>query len=278
MKQFIVIAATLFSWSVQAQSVKLPQPSPTQTVKQNFGLGNIELSYSRPALKGRTAFKEASELAPIGKIWRTGANGATTLKFSDDVTVNNVLLKAGKYGLLSIPGKKSFELIITKDTTVSSPNDYKAANDVVHFTAPINKAGDRAELFTIQFANITYETLDLELTWGNVSLTLPISTNIKDRVKADVLKSIDSDKPAYSAIANYYFDIEKNYTKALEYVTKGISAIKPSYAGYFLKAKIEKELGDKVSAKADAEKAVELATAAANDDVVRSAKAFLGKL
>ena len=217
MKQVFVAIATFLVLGAYAQSVTLPQPSPTQTVKQNFGLGSVELSYSRPSMKGRTAFKENSELAPIDKVWRTGANGATTLNFSDDITINNVTVKAGKYGLLTIPGKKAFTIIITKDLTVNQPSLYNQANDVVRVTAPIIKLSDKVELFTIDFANITSETLDLQLKWGNTEVVLPITTNIKDRVKADVEKSATGDKPAYNAIATYYFEIVKGLTACLSY-------------------------------------------------------------
>ena len=278
MKQVFIVIATLFVFGAKAQTVTLPQPSPTQTVKQNFGLGFVELSYSRPSLKGRSAFKENSELAPIDKVWRTGANGATTLNFSDDVTINNVLIKAGKYGLLTIPEKKSFTIIITKDLNVNQPPLYNQVNDVVRVSAPINKLSDNVELFTIDFANITYESLDLQLKWGNTEVTLPINTNIKDRVKADVEKSETGDKPAYNAIATYYFEIAKDNAQALDYVTKGILSGKPSFSSYLLKAKIEKEMGDKAGAKASATKAIELANAAKNDDYVRAAKAIISKL
>lgn len=278
MKKILFLFATLITTLGFAQSVKLPQPSPTQTIKQNFGLGYIELSYSRPSLKKRGVFREQSELAPMDAIWRTGANGATTLTFSDDVTINNVAIKAGKYGLLSIPGKKEFTIIITKDTTVNQPPLYKQENDVLRYTAPITKIRDEAETFTMQFVNISYETCELQLNWGITQVSLPISTNIKDRVKADVEKSEAGDKPAYAAIALYYYDIAKDYTVALEYISKAAYTGKPSFGTFLLKAKIEKELGDKVSTRTSAMKCIELAKVAQNDDAVRAAKELISKL
>lgn len=278
MKQILLIYATLMALTTFSQPVKMPQPSPTQTIKQNFGLGTIELSYSRPSLKDRIAFKEYSELAPTDVVWRTGANAPTTITFSDEVVINNVHIKPGKYGLLSIPGKKTFVLIITNDTTVNQPPMYNGDHDVVRYNAPITKAGDEAEQFTMQFANITYESCELQLTWGKTRVSLPITTNIKDRVKADVEKSEAGDKPSYYAIATYYYEIAKDYPVALEYISKGIFSGKPSFGSYLLKAKIEKELGDKASAKASATKCIELARTANNDDAIRAAKALIGKL
>jgi hypothetical protein len=103
--------------SVNAQSIKTPFPSPPQTIKQDFGVSSIELSYSRPGVKGRKVF---GDLVPFGKVWRTGANNATTLTFADDVTIGTTKIAAGKYGLLTIPDKDNWTVIITKSTDVTT--------------------------------------------------------------------------------------------------------------------------------------------------------------
>src|SRR5579859_5842464 len=102
MKQLLSLLAisTLLCLQTSAQQVKTPAPSPPQYVKQDFGLSNIELSYSRPGIKGRSIF---GDLVPYDKVWRTGANQATTLTFGDDVTIGGTKVPAGKYGLLTIP-------------------------------------------------------------------------------------------------------------------------------------------------------------------------------
>ncbi|HCT22709.1 MAG TPA: hypothetical protein DIW54_04990, partial [Chitinophagaceae bacterium] len=89
MKKWIALTAIVAATSLQAQ-VRMPQPSTTQTIAQEFGLGKIELSYSRPNLKGRAAFGDNSLLAPLGQVWRTGANAATTITFTDEVVINQV--------------------------------------------------------------------------------------------------------------------------------------------------------------------------------------------
>src|SRR6266496_4826478 len=100
MKKFFLAAiAAGFIFIADAQ-VKTPPPSPPQTIKQDFGLASIELSYSRPGMKGRKIF---GDLVPYGKVWRTGANNATTLTFADDVMIGDAKIAAGKYGLLTIP-------------------------------------------------------------------------------------------------------------------------------------------------------------------------------
>jgi hypothetical protein len=118
-----------------AQPIKTPAPSTTQTVKQEFGLSTVELSYSRPNMKGRKIF---GDLVPYNAVWRTGANGATTLTFGDEVTIGGTKIAAGKYGLLTIPGATEWTIIITKQTDVTSPAAYKQDQDVVRVkVAPI---------------------------------------------------------------------------------------------------------------------------------------------
>src|SRR5258708_39677979 len=110
------IAGYLFQ-PIMAQSVKTPSPSAPQYVKQDFGLSSIELSYSRPGTKGRNIF---GDLVPFGKVWRTGANQATTLTFGDDMDINGTKVPAGKYGLLTIPGAHEWTIIITKQLDVTN--------------------------------------------------------------------------------------------------------------------------------------------------------------
>src|SRR3954471_6350370 len=101
-KSIVSLIALLFLMHAEAQQIRTPQPSPTQTIKQDFGIGTIELSYSRPGIKGR---KLGVDIAPYGAVWRTGANQATTLTFSDSVNIGGIKIAPGRYGLVSIPNK-----------------------------------------------------------------------------------------------------------------------------------------------------------------------------
>ena len=115
MKKILFVLTTLLSLSATAQ-VKMPAASPTQTLIQDFGLGKIEIVYSRPGLKGRAAFGNGSLLAPTGIVWRTGANGATKVSFSDPVTIGDKTLAAGDYGLFTIPGEKEWTIIFNTNS------------------------------------------------------------------------------------------------------------------------------------------------------------------
>lgn len=276
-KQFLATAALFATFQLGAQ-VKMPQPSPTQSISQEFGLGKIEVSYSRPALKGRKAFQEKSLVAPLGNVWRTGANGATIINFTDEVVINGVTLKAGKYGLLSIPGKSEWTLIITKDLNINQPSLYKQENDVVRVMAPVMKLKNQVETFTMQIANVQYESCELHLMWDKTAVSLPIATNIKDRIKGEMDKALATDKPPYFAAANFYYEWLKDYPKALEFISKAIDGNKQAFWLQLAKARIQKDMGDKVGAKESATKCIELATTAKNDDYVRMATDLISKL
>ncbi len=258
--------------------VNMPQPSPTQTIVQNFGLGKIALEYSRPSIKGRTLFEENSDLAPLGKIWRTGANAATRLTFSDFVNFGGKDLDTGSYALFTIPGKTEWEIILNKGYNNDGLQNYKESDDVVRFKVPVMERTPATETFTMQFHNLRNESCSLNLIWGNVFVSIPITTNIKDRVKAQIEKALmGNDKPYWQA-ANFYYDWDKNYPKALENVTKALDENKDGFWIYMLKAKIEAAMGDKANAKISAQKCIETASKAKNDDYVKQANLLLQTL
>ncbi len=270
----IALAATICGQTF-AQQLSTPQPSPTQTVKQNFSTGNIELSYSRPSKKGRAVF---GDLVPYGKVWRTGANGATTLTFSEDVTIGGKEVKAGKYGLLSIPGADKWTLIITKDVTITSPADYKEENDVARVEADVIKMPYPVETFTIGFADMTGSSTNLYLIWDNTRVMLPISTNTEARVMKQINDVMNKDNKPYFSAAQYYYDNGKDLGQALTWVNKAVESNKEAFWIHMLKARILAKQGDKAAAKTAAATVVDLATKAKNDDYVKMANDLIKTL
>jgi len=267
--------AVLLLSLANAQTLTTPQPSPTQTIKQNFGVGSIELNYSRPAKKSR---KIMGDLVPFGKVWRTGANSATTLSFSDDVTIGGVNVKAGKYGLLSIPEAGKWTIIISKDVTVSSPSAYKPENDVVRVQADVVKTPFTVENFTINFANITGTSCNLEMMWENTYVQFPINTPSDVKVMKQIEEIMNKDNKPYFAAASYYYDNGKDLNQALSWVNKAIEANKEAYWMTLLKARIHLKQGDKAAATTAANTTIELATKGKNDDYIKMATELLAGL
>jgi hypothetical protein len=258
-----------------AQNLTTPQPSPTQTIKQNFSVGSIELNYSRPGKKGR---KVMGDLVPFGKVWRTGANAATTITFSDDVTIGGKEVKAGKYGLLTIPDAKKWTIIISKDVTVNQPANYKPEEDVVRVEADAVTMQYTIENFTINFADITGNSCNVELMWENTYVHFPITTNTDAKVMAQIDNIMNKDNKPYFNAASYYYDNGKDLNQALSWVNKALETNKDAFFMYLLKARIHKKLGDKTAAKAAATTCKELATAAKNDDYVKMATELIASL
>ena len=281
MKKIMLAVVLLCGLSGMAQ-IKMPAPSSTQKISQDFGLGKIDLTYSRPNIKGRVLLKDNSELAPLGKIWRTGANAATRLYFSDRVMMGGKLLDTGSYVLYAIPAKETWEIVINKGLTNWGTDGYKESEDVVRFKVKANKInGDAIETLTMQFGNVQAESCELHIMWGNTVVSVPMSTNVKDRIRAQVEKALSAEKvePAvYSAAATFYYDWDKNNSKALENVKKATDANPKAFWLFLQTAKIQKDMGDKVGAKASAEKCIAIATDAKNDDYVRQANELIKKL
>jgi hypothetical protein len=274
-RSFLVLLALLVLGIAPAQTLTTPQPSPTQTIKQNFGVGSIELSYSRPAKKER---KIMGDLVPFGKVWRTGANNATTITFSDDVTIGGKDIKAGKYGLLTIPNVGKWTIIVSKDLNVTQPAAYKQENDVVRVEADVITLPYTIENFTINFADITGSSCNMQLMWDNTFVQFPITTGTDAKVMGQINDIMNKDNKPYFAAASYYYDNGKDLNQALAWVNKAIETNKEAFFMYMLKARIHKKLGDKTAAKAAATTCKELATAAKNDDYVKLATDFIAGL
>ncbi len=280
MKKTLLLAAMICSLGSFAQ-VRMPAPSPTQTISQAFGLGSIQLTYSRPSIKGRSLFKDNSDLAPLGKLWRTGANAATRISFTEKVMIGGKLLDTGAYIIYTKPGKDYWEVMFNKGLNNGSTNDYKESEDAAVAKVKAEKNGTETETFTMQFANVMAESCELQLLWGNTLVRVPMSVNVKDRIRAQVEKALSAESPdagAYSAAATFYHEWDKDLNKALTNINKATKANPGGYWLFMQQARIQKDMGDKVAAKASAEKTVALATTAKNDDYIRMANDLLNKL
>lgn len=275
MKRLFITAIAAFSLLIAEAQLKTPAPSPTQTTKQDFGLSSIELSYSRPAVKGRTIF---GDLVPYGKVWRTGANSATTITFGDDVMIGGTKVKAGKYGLLTIPEKDEWTIIISKQTDVTSPSAYKEDQDVVRVKAKTGTMGFPVESFSIMFNNITPNSCELFMAWAETIVSVPITTDVESKVMAQIDELMNKDNRPYFNAAMYYMDNGKDLKQALTWFDKAVEAQPNAFWVQHQRANCLAKLGKKEEAKAAAEKSKALAAAAKNDDYVKLNDKLLAEL
>ncbi|MFM1929717.1 MAG: hypothetical protein RL387_1045 [Bacteroidota bacterium] len=280
MKRILFALTSIICLQATAQ-IKMPAASPTQTLSQEFGMGKIDISYSRPNIKGRSVFGEGSLLAPTGVVWRTGANAATKITFSHPVSIGGKTLAAGDYGLFTIPGKTEWTVILNTNSKGWGSFEYKEAEDVVRVAVKPETTNSFTETFSINVENINPETASICLKWANTKVCLPIQTDIKPTIRKQIeaaTTGANVNANAYSAAANFYYDIDKDYDKALVFVDKAIASNANAYWLFLLKAKAQVALGDKKGAKVSAETCVKLAEAAKNGDYVRSGKEILEKL
>lgn len=276
MKKLLFIAVIAFAFQFSdAQSIKTPAPSPTQTLKQDFALSSIEISYSRPGVKGRKIF---GDLVPYGKVWRTGANSATTITFGEDVTIGGTLVKAGTYGLLTIPDKDNWTIIISKQTDVTSPADYKQENDVVRVNAKPITVQFTEETFTINIYGIKDNSCTIGLLWDNQYVGFDVTADIDKKIMANIKRIMDGDTRPYFQAAMYYMNNGKDMNQALTWFNKAVEQQPNTFFIIYQQANCLAKLGKKAEAKAASQKSMALAKEAKNDDYVRLNEKLLAEL
>lgn len=266
----------LYAGTTLAQGIKMPAPSPTQTIKQDFALSNIELSYSRPLKNGRVIM---GDLVPYGKVWRTGANSATTITFGEDVKFGDVAVKAGKYGLLTIPGAQSWTIILTSSLDVTSPAAYKAENDIARVKVKPVAMPFSQESFTIGFEKVRSNSVVLSLSWDKTKVPVVITADIDGKITAQIDEAMQSaEKKPYFQAAVYYFENGKDLNKAVEWIDEATRQSPDAFFIWYQKARINAKAKNVKVAKEAAQKSIELATAAKNDDYVALNKKLLATL
>ncbi len=272
---FVVLFATSI-YNTEAQSIGVPAPSPLQTVKQNFGTSDVSLEYSRPSAKGRKVY---GDVVSFGTIWRTGANGSTKITFTDDVKVEGKDVKAGTYAIYSIPNEGNWDIMLYKDTKLGgNVDEYKAENEVLKVNVKTTKVTEKVETFTVNFNNITATSTTLELVWENTKVPVQITTEIDSKIMKNIENTLLKDnRPFYSA-ATYYYDNNKDMTKALEFVNKSLENNKEAYWVYMLKAKIAKKMGNTALAIEAAKLSNQFATADKDEAYIKQSAAILKEL
>lgn len=260
---FFTVSATLST----AQQLKVPAGSPTQWVKQAFALSDITLEYSRPSVKGRVIY---GELVPFGKIWRTGANASTKITFGEDVKVEGTPLKAGTYSVYTIPNKDSWEVLFNKDLTLGgNVASYKTEEEVLRIKVKPTTLNNVVETFTINFADLKATSVNIELLWEKTRVAFAVTSEIDATIVKNIDAALSVDSRPYFQAAGYYYDNNKDLNKALEWINKAIEQNPKAFYMYALKGKIQLKLKDQKGALESANKTIELAKEAKNEDYVK---------
>lgn len=268
----------MISSSVQADTPKLefPAASPSCTIKQHVGLTDVEVTYSRPAMRNRQIF---GSVVPFDKVWRTGANGATKIVFSTPVKLNDKEIAAGTYALMTIPGKDEWTVIINKGSEQWGAYKYDEKDDVVRFKAKPETIASKVENFTIEFCPVTETATTMNLIWDTtkvpVKLTVDYVAKLHEQIETKMATS-DKEKPYFQA-AKFYYDNGFDLNKAKEWINSAIAERDMFFMNY-LKAQILVKLNDKEGAIAAAKHSLELAEKANDGAYVRMNQELLASL
>lgn len=265
----------------------LPRASQKASVMQTVGATEMSITYSRPAIKGRTIWGDPPAGTPAGeatlddgrgrpagspivfwgKLWRTGANEATLFHVTDDVLINGSPLPAGKYSFHTIPGKDEWTIVFNKDDGQWGSFAYDAKKDALRIKAKPQWVADSKELLYFGFDNVTENAATVYLRWEKVKV--PFTVEVRDVVGATISRlqgyvaaaRSDDPVPAFNA-ANYAKANKQTEAAAMWYyiaLKASDEQVKanPSFANMSRKANILLAAGKREEAIAAGEKAVE---------------------
>lgn len=169
MKKIFVLTlfVSLFTL-VTASAQEKKKASPPASVKETISSGTtVSIDYSQPSVKGRTI---GAEIAPFGKVWRTGANEATVFEVSKAVKVQGKDLAAGKYGLYTIPGEKEWTIIFNKTWKQWGSTNYSEADDALRVVVKPGKAATPTEQMTFKIE----KSGKVSLLWGTTVVAFTV--------------------------------------------------------------------------------------------------------
>jgi tetratricopeptide (TPR) repeat protein len=257
---FLLVAQLLLSGSLRAaEKIEFPALSQHAVVKQRVGLTDVEVDYSRPNKNGREIF---GGLVPYGRLWRTGANAVTKIKFSKAVMLGGKEIPAGEYALFTIPTADEWTIIVSKDAKVQSAADYKQENDAARITVKPQAMPDTIETFTIGLGDVKGASATLNFFWDKTRVPVKLTTGDVEQVSKQLDAVISAGTPldprtAYQAAA-FYYDNNKDMNQAAKWIDQALEKNPDAYFMQYKKAQIEAKLGNNKEAAASAQKAIDI--------------------
>ena len=169
------IVAIASSQPAQAQAAPATKPvlSPPAKAEVTLGSTAITIDYSRPSVRGREIF---GALVPYGKVWRTGANPATSIKTTGDLKIGDLAVPAGSYTLYTLPEASGWKLIINKQTgqwgTV-----YNEPQDLGRTPMTVGSNASPVETMVIDFENTSGNSTELHVKWAGVDASVKVTAS-----------------------------------------------------------------------------------------------------
>ncbi len=169
----ILLTAFLSSTYSQQKEEKV-RISPKASISQTVGFTDITISYSRPGVKGRKIW---GGLVPYDKVWRAGANEATKITFSTDVTIEGKKLAKGSYGFFAIPGKSEWTLIFNKVADQWGAFEYNEAEDALRINVKPEK-NNFTEWLRYEITKTSDSTAVISLEWEKLKVPFKVEVKI----------------------------------------------------------------------------------------------------
>jgi tetratricopeptide (TPR) repeat protein len=266
-------AALALSAGAARADLDLPRPSPFAKVWQVVGLTEITVDYSSPGVKGRKIW---GGLVPYDQMWRAGANTATKVTFSKNVTFAGKPVAAGSYAFFVIPGKNDWTVILNKKTDQSGTGrDYKQAEDLLRVSVK-PKAAPFRERLAYLVTDFTDDKASLDLEWEKLRLSIPITVDTGPQAVASINAAVDGTWRTYANAARYMLENKKDYDTGMKYADQSL-ALKQDWFNLWIKAELLAAKGDVKDALTTGEKAYEIGSKSENFFLEGEIKKTLGE-
>jgi tetratricopeptide (TPR) repeat protein len=254
-----LIALAPAAFAQDAPKIQFPEASQRANVKQRVGLTDVEIDYARPNKNEREIY---GSLVPHGKLWRTGANAPTRIKFSNDVQLDGKPVPAGEYALFTIPNENEWTVILYRDAKVQGVGDYKEENDAARLTVKPVKLNDEVETFTIGLANVKGAAATLHLDWDRTRVPVQLTTgdteNVKKQLAAALAAGTVLDPFTAFRAAVFYHDEDMDMAQAGKWIDQALEKNPNAYFMHMRRAQIQQRLGNQKEAAASAQRAIEI--------------------
>lgn len=268
MKNVLSALCFLVLYNYAFSQIKTPAASPLAKAEYTVGLTTINLEYSRPSKNNRKIY---GDLVPYNTLWRTGANKNSMITFSDDVSVGGTEVKKGTYAIFTKPTIGAWEVYLYSNTeNWGTPEKWDDALVAAKLMVTPQMLNHTVETFTLNIANVTSGSCQLEITWENlnVPVTIEVPTDKKVSTNIDQVMAGPGANDYYNA-ARYYRESKKDLAKAQMWMEKAVAMGNNKFWHLRQKSLIEADLGQYKAAVATAQESLKLATEAGNQDYIK---------
>lgn len=255
---FIILCLSFFTIQMQAQ-LELPRKSPQASTSYRVGLTDITINYGSPAVRDRQIW---GTLVPYGKVWRAGANEATKISFSTDVTIEDKVLAAGEYSLFIIPAESGkWTIIFNKQADQWGAYNYEESKDALRVEVLTKTSGKSEEHLNYQVVNTEIDRGYIRFAWGTKRAYILFRVDMLRDVAIAIDEAIEkvekNDKwLVYAQAADFYME-EGHLELAQKNIEKSVELSKHS-RNKWIEATIFAEAGDFKSAVKSAKQAEKL--------------------